>query len=177
MHSEQTGTNDILSARHPRCTIMTHQTTNMTEVESGAERFSEGVRGVDDARDVTKDNIAIGLPLLNGEMLNINMSRTWRRSTRVNHQNRCLIVLVKHRWTRLCIVQLEEDRSQIFCNLRGLDGGDEFGFCRACRDRRLDLRLVCNWSTTEHESETGDGTSCAEIRGVCGINIASEGGG
>ncbi len=90
---------------------MTHQTTNMTGVESGAERFSEGVRRVDDAGDVTKDNIAIGLPLLNGEMLNINMSRMWRRSTRVDHQNRRLVVLVKHRWTRLRIVQLKEDRS------------------------------------------------------------------
>ena len=108
---------------------MTHQTTNMTEVESGAERFCEGVRRVDDAWNVTKDNIAIGLPLLNGEVLNVNMSRAWRRSTRVDHQNRRLIVLVKHRWTWLSIVQLEEDRSQLFCDFRGLNGGDEFGFC------------------------------------------------
>jgi hypothetical protein len=29
----------------------------------------------------------------------------------------------------LSIVQLEEDRSQLFCDFRGLNGGDEFGFC------------------------------------------------
>ena len=73
---------------------MTHQATNMTEVESGAERFSEGVRRIDDTRDVAKDNIAVGLPFLNGKVLNVNMSRTWRRSTCVDHQDCRLVVLV-----------------------------------------------------------------------------------
>ena len=73
---------------------MTHQATNMTEVESGAERFSEGVRRVDDTRNVAKDNIAVGLPLLDGKVLDVNMSRTWRWATRVDHQDGRLVVLV-----------------------------------------------------------------------------------
>ncbi len=73
---------------------MTHQTANMAEVKSGTERFREGIRWIDDPRDMTKDDITIRFPLLNCKMLNINMSGAWCWATRVDHQDCCLVILL-----------------------------------------------------------------------------------
>ena len=53
---------------------MTHQTTNVSEVQRGAERFGESVRRVYDPRDVTKNDIAVGFPLLDRKMLDVDVS-------------------------------------------------------------------------------------------------------
>ncbi len=73
---------------------MTHQPTNMTKMESGAKRFSEGVGRVDNARNVTENDVTIGFPLLNGEMLYVNVPRARRWLTCVDLQNCCLVVFI-----------------------------------------------------------------------------------
>ena len=107
---------------------MTHQTTNVSEVQRGAERFGESVRRVDDTRDVTKNDVAVGFPFLNREVLNINVSRAWSWSARVDHQNRSLVVLIQDRRPGLFVIQLMEDGPQVLGNLGGLDGRDKLGF-------------------------------------------------
>jgi hypothetical protein len=43
---------------------MTHQASNMAMVERGTERLRQRVGGIDDARDVGKDDFLGGFPLL-----------------------------------------------------------------------------------------------------------------
>jgi hypothetical protein len=51
----------------------------MSMMQCRAQGFGEGIGGIDDARDVAKDDVALGFPFLDGEVLNINMagSRRW----------------------------------------------------------------------------------------------------
>ena len=88
---------------------MPHQTANVMEVQRGARRFCERVCGVDNFRNVAKDNVAIESPLLNDEVLYIDMPRTWRRSTRVDDQDCRLVIRIELSRARLHINQLKED--------------------------------------------------------------------
>ncbi len=62
------------SISYPWCTIMPHEATNMTKLQGRPQRFCEGVGRVDDARNVTQYDIAIGLPLLDRTVLNVNVT-------------------------------------------------------------------------------------------------------
>ena len=53
---------------------MTHQATNMTVMKGGAERFSEGVGGIDNAGNVFQNDFMVSFPLLDGKMLNIDVA-------------------------------------------------------------------------------------------------------
>ena len=119
----------FLLACHPRCSIVTHQTADMSKMQRSAERLGESICWVDDTWDVAEDNLAFGFPLLDGEVLDIDVPGTRCGSARVDHQNRRLIVFIEDCGARLLIVQLKEYRSQVLGNLRCLNGRNKFSFC------------------------------------------------
>ena len=53
---------------------MSHETMSMSFVENPTKRFSKIITGVDNARDVSHDEVTFILPILNGKMLNVDMS-------------------------------------------------------------------------------------------------------
>ena len=53
---------------------VSHEATCMTSVENPAERFGEVIGRIEDTFDVTKGNMAVLLPILDGEMLYFKMT-------------------------------------------------------------------------------------------------------
>ena len=68
---------------------MTHNASRMAGMEDPAQGLGEVIRGVDDTRDVAHDNVASLLPVLNGKVLDINVTRTFGRVG-----TRALIILI-----------------------------------------------------------------------------------
>ena len=153
---------------------MTHQAANMAMVERGPKRLRQGVGGIDDARDVGKDNFLGGLPLLQGEVLDVNVTGTRCGTICVNHQDRGCIVLEQRGRTELWVSKLQENRAKVLGDLGGMNGGEEFGFGGASRYRGLYLGLVRQGTTAKHEDKAGDRASCDQIGGVCCIDIAGQ---
>ena len=125
---------------------MTHQTANVTMVKCSAERFCERISRIDNTRDMFEYDLKICLPLLNRKVLDVNVARTRRGATGINHEYRSCIVLVQACRLMLDIPELGKDRSQVFGDLCGMYGGKEFSFGRTGRDGRLDCFLICRQS-------------------------------
>ncbi len=143
-------------------------------VERGTERLCQRVRGIDDTRDVGKNNFLGSFPLLQGKMLDVNVTGTRCGTIRVNHQDCCGVILEQRGRTELRVSKLQENRSKVLDNLGGMNGGEEFGFGGASRYRGLYLGLVGQGTTAEHEDKAGDRASCDQIGGVCCIDIAGQ---
>ncbi len=71
----------------------------------------------------------------------------------------------------LLVAELGKDRSEILGDLGCMIVGMEFGLEGASLDSRLDLRLKCDGSATEHEDEPGNGPESLEVSCVCGIDV------
>ena len=74
---------------------MTHRTMNMVGVQSPAKCLGGLVAGVDDARDVTHDNLTSSTPLLNRKVLDVDMAGARGRTTLVHHSNGSLVVHIE----------------------------------------------------------------------------------
>jgi hypothetical protein len=46
----------------------------MSEMEGGTKRFGESICRINNTRDVAKDDIAVGFPLLDRKMLDVDVS-------------------------------------------------------------------------------------------------------
>ena len=154
---------------------MSHQTTHMSVMESGTQRLGEGVGRINNAGDVTEDNVALGFPFLNCEVLDVDVTSPGCWATGVNHEDRSLIIFVEDGWSGLCIVKLMKNRAEVFCYLGGLDSSDEFGLGRAGGNGRLDLGLVRDGSAAEHERQSGDRSACSHIGGMSRVHVSSKG--
>ncbi len=64
----------VRNGRHPWCTIVSHQTADVTKMQGRSQGFRQRIGRVDDTRDVTQDDVAIDLPFLNGEVLDVNVA-------------------------------------------------------------------------------------------------------
>ena len=74
---------------------MSHQSTSLAGVEDPAETFGEIVRRIDYTRDVAKGDVAIGFPILDGEVLDSNVSGTFCWNTSVDHLDGRFVVAVQ----------------------------------------------------------------------------------
>ena len=107
--------------------VMAHRATDMAAVEDPAERFGQSIRGVDRARDMLQNNIALIFPFLNGKMLDVNMPGADRGFGGIHHEDSRFVVLIQHRRAVLHETEFSENRAEIFRSLGGGNGGDEFG--------------------------------------------------
>ncbi len=80
---------------------MTHQTSAMTSMEDPAEGLGKVVRWVENSSDVVHDNVLRVLPVLDGKVLDINVTRTFRRDLGVDHIDSRHIVFVDRSRTSL----------------------------------------------------------------------------
>ena len=115
----------------PGGTVMAHQTANMAMVERGAQGLRQRIGGVDNPWDVGEDNFLGSFPLLEGEMLDVDMTSTWCGAICIDHQDSRGVIFKQSGRTKLWVPKLEEDRPKVFGNLGGMDSGEEFGFSGA----------------------------------------------
>ena len=64
---------------------MSHQTAAVAGVKDPANTFGEGVAGIDDARDVSENDVAGTFPVLNRKIVDINVSRALSGTAGIDH--------------------------------------------------------------------------------------------
>ena len=136
--------------------MVSHGPTDVSAVKDPTESLGQRIGGVDDAGDLFKENVAVLLPLLDGEVLDRDVAGAGGRLGSIHHQDRCLVVLVEGGGTELGKSEVAENRAKVLGGLGCCHGGDELGFCGTGGDRGLEFRAVCDGSTTQREDDTGD---------------------
>ena len=79
----------------PRGAIVTHQTSDMSMVQSRSEGLGEGISRVHNPGNVRDVNLATGFPFLDSKMLDVDVTGPGSRSISVNHEDRGGIVFVQ----------------------------------------------------------------------------------
>ncbi|KAI2504065.1 hypothetical protein MHU86_10347 [Fragilaria crotonensis] len=112
----------------------------------------------------------------NLSVLNINVSRAWSWSARIDHQNRSLIVLIQDRRPGLFVIQLMEDGPQVL--------GDLGGLTAAINSASVELVETVDWTFDLYAIGPPQSMKArpvierrAEIRGMSSVNVTGEGGG
>ena len=151
-----------------------HNATGMALMKNPTKRFCKVIRWVDDAMDEGHDNVSCIFPVLNGKMLDINVSRAFGGDLGVDHVDGRLVVGVEDsrafgRKTQLC-----HDSAKVFGMLGGGNSSHEFSFSGACGSDGLCFAAVGHSSAAEHESITCSGTPVAEIVGMGGVKETSK---
>jgi hypothetical protein len=92
-------------------------------VKRRTKGLCQGVGGIEDTRDVGKNNLPGSFPLLKGKMLNVNVTGTWCGTIRIDHQDRRGVIFEQCGWTELRVSKLQQNRLKVLGNLGGMNGG------------------------------------------------------
>ena len=134
----------------PRGTIVTHQAAYMSMVQSQSEGLGEGISRVSDPGNVRENNLAMGFPLLNCKMLNVDVTGPGSRTTSIDHEDCGSVVFVQGGRLRLWIAEFREDGAKILGDLSGVHGSNQFSFGRTVGNCRLD------GAAAKHKDQTRD---------------------
>ena len=91
---------------------------------------------------MSHDNIFGFGPILNGKILDINMSRTFSGDTVVDHIDSRHIVFLVRRRSILRVSKLEKDGTQILCVFCRCDSGNKLSFGAGGSSGRLSFRAI-----------------------------------
>ena len=108
---------DLGHRRCPGGAVVAHQTANMAMMERGAQRLCQRIGGVDNARDVREDDLLGSFPLLEGKMLDVDMTGTWCGAICIDHQDCRGVIFEQGGRTKLWVPKLEEDRPKVLAIL------------------------------------------------------------
>ena len=100
----------------------------MTIEEDVSESLGEGVGEVDTSGDVIEGDDLAGRPLLNSEVLNIDVTSTFGGLAGVGEVATRDVVPVDHGGTVLFDVEFVQDGSEALDSLGAIDGCHELGF-------------------------------------------------
>ena len=151
-----------------------HEATCMASVENPAERFGEVIGRIEDTFDMTKGNMAFLLPILNGEMLYLEMTDSVSGMIVVDDLDGSLVVFKKWGRRGRRKAKISKDGSKIDGSLGGGDGSDEFRFGGAGGSGGLCFGFEGDSSTRFDEGVSHSGAAIAEVVGVSSINKAGE---
>ena len=102
---------------------------SMASKKSPTKCLDSMVGNFDDARDVMHNDEATTLPLLNGKMLNVDVSGIRSGFAFIDHGNCGDVVLVEWCWAILWDAKFMEDGMKLLGNLGSMhSSGDELGF-------------------------------------------------
>ena len=146
----------------------------MASVENPAEGLRESIARVDGTGDVVEEDDTALLPLLKGEVLDVDVPRSLRWLLGVSHHDGGLIVAMHHRWSVLFDAELVQDRPKILDGLGCANAGNELGLGRARCDCGLPLGLVKYHGAVEDNREPGGGSSALKVRCMSGIVVHTE---
>ena len=71
---------------------MTHEPTAMTRVQDPSCRFRQGIRRIDDTRNVVHQDLTIIFPVLNGKSLDVDRARALSTATSVGNLDRIQVL-------------------------------------------------------------------------------------
>lgn len=118
-----------------------------------AELLREGVGGVQGGRHLCHLDFTVFNPLLDGEMANVDVSRSLGWLSTVGHKDSADVVLEYDRWFNLGETKIHENRADVQGEFCHIGARDEFRFRRGCCHSSLIYCFVCHDATTEESSE------------------------
>lgn len=150
--------------------VVAHETPTVTSVKYPTKRFGKVVGGIQNARNVTHDDVVVVFPILDGKMLNQNMTGAFGRDAGVDHIDGGLIITIERCWRKLGKPEFGEDGAKIASLLGSGYSSVKFGLGGAGGGGGLGLALVRDATAREHESEASGGAAVAKIIGMCSVN-------
>ena len=143
----------------------------MTIEKDVSESLGEGVREVDTSGDVIEGDDLAGRPLLDSEVLNIDVASTFGGLAGIGEMATRDVVPVDHGRTVLFDVEFVQDGSEVLDRFGAVDGCHEFGLGRAGSDGREPFCLVVYGRTTESNNEGAGRSACGRAGGVGGVEV------
>jgi len=153
---------------------MSHEATGVPRVEDPADTFSESVTRVDSAFDMLKKDMTSAFPVLNGEILDVDVARAFGRASSIDHFDGRFVVLIEDSRGFLREPELVKDKAEILRNFSCSDGGNELGFGGAGSGDRLGLGTVSDDAASVGKTIARSGAALAEVIAMGGINITRE---
>ena len=105
-----------------------HLTTSMARVQNPAKRFGKSIGNREDTRDMSHNDILGFSPVLNGKVLDINMTRMFSGDTVVDHIDCRHVVFVEWGHTILWVAKFQEDGTQVFGVFSCCDSSKKLSF-------------------------------------------------
>jgi len=108
--------------------VMPHDATGMALMEDPSQGFGKVIRGIDDTKDELHHNVPRVLPDLDGKVLNVDMTRTLRGNTSVDHIDCGLVVTMQRCQFAWREPQLLHNGANVARTFGSRDSSEEFGF-------------------------------------------------
>ena len=152
---------------------MAHDAATVSLMEDPAQGFCAVIRGVQNTGTIGHHNLLAVLPILDSEVLDINVARTLGWDLGVNHVDGGLVVHVDGGWSLWREAQFSKDGSEVLDLLGSSNSSKELCFSRTGGSDGLHLGFVGNGSTRQNEGIACGGTALAGI-GMGSITVAME---
>lgn len=149
---------------------MPHDPAGMAIVEDPTKRLGKVIRRVDDAGDEAHDNVTGFFPVLDREVLNINMPGALRGDASVDHVDRRLVVTMEACRTGRRKSQFPHDRPEVFGMLGRSDSRKEFRLSRTGGRDGLCLAAVGDSAARQDEGVASGGPAVAKVVGMSGVD-------
>ena len=149
---------------------MSHDAARVAIVQDPAQGFGQIVSGVDNARHVVHDDIAGILPILDGKVLDIDMTGTLGGDLGVDHIDRRHIVLIDWGRPRGRKTKLRENGSEVLGVFGGRDSAEKLSLSGAGGCDGLSLTAVAHSAPSKEEGIPSSGSAIAKIVGMCSID-------
>lgn len=135
-------------------TVVAHESTCMSGVEDPTKWLGEVISRVNDARNMVKVDVAILFPVLDGEVLYINVASPFSWEPSVDHLDGGNVVRVDRGGRGLTETNFGQDGTEIASHLGGSDGSKELGLSRTGGSDGLSLGSVGNGTTSKYKNKT-----------------------
>jgi hypothetical protein len=143
-------------------------------LENVTKGFGHGVRRVDGAPDVFKDDVALRDPILQREVLDIYVATAVGRAAGVGHHDGCGIVLEQDGCLELHETKFDQDGPEILRDFGGTNGRHEFSISGAEADGCYLFGAVCDSSSCEAENVCPYRPASTETICMSRIQIAAQ---
>ena len=152
---------------------MPHDTTGVTIVQDPSKRFGQVIRWVENPGDELEHNGASIFPVLYGEVLDINVARTFGRNASVDHVDSRLVVAEHDSGIFRRESQISHDSTHVAGVFGSGNGCQKFSFGGAGGSDGLGFASVGNGTATQKEGVAGGRAAVAEVVGVSSIKERS----
>ena len=140
-----------------------YEAASVPRVEDPANTFSKGIARVDGPFDVLKEDMASTSPILDGKVLDVDVTGAFCRASSIDHFDGRFVVFVKNGRSFLSEAKLMEKEAQVFGNLGSSNGSNEFSLSGAGGSDGLSFGTVGNNTTSKGETITGGRTALTKV--------------
>ena len=129
---------------------MSHDTPCVARMQDPTEGLGKVVGRIDNSREVSHDNVASILPVLDGKVLDVNVTRSLSRNSSIDHFDRGHVVLVDRSGSMLWKSEFFQNEPQVPGMFSSENGGKKLSFGGAGSRDGLRLSAVRCYPSPAH---------------------------